>query len=66
MSQVLPHHQQKSKKTPAASSTRPEHNKVSRPGLPECIVGLIVFSVVGFGGGSHSTRLCRKNWWVVR
>lgn len=57
MSQVPPHHQQKSKKTPAASSTRPEHNKVSRPSLPEGIVGLIVFSVVGFGGGSQLSRL---------
>jgi uncharacterized protein len=57
MSQVPPHHQQKSKKTPAASSTRPERNKVSRPGWPECIVGLVVFSVVGFGGGSQLSRL---------
>ncbi len=57
MSQVPPHHQQKSKKTPPASSTRLEHNKVSRPGLPEGIVGITVFSVVGFGVGSQLSRL---------
>lgn len=38
----------------AASSSQP--NKVPRPGLPECIVGLVVL-FVGFVGGSQLSRL---------
>jgi uncharacterized protein len=55
MSQVPSNHPRESGKTTTASSSRP--NKVPRPELPECIVGLIVLSVVGFGGGSQLSRL---------
>lgn len=55
MSQVFSNHPRESGKTPAASSTRP--NKLSRPGWPEIVVGLVVFAVVGFGGGSQLGRL---------
>lgn len=54
MSQVPSNHPRKSGKTAAASSSR--LNKVSRPGLPEGIVGLIVFSIVGYGGGALLAR----------
>ena len=56
MSQVPSHHQQKSKKPPTASSTRQEHNKVSRPGWSEIIAGLVVLVIVGFGVGSQLRR----------
>lgn len=43
MSQIPPHHQQKSKNTLVASSSRP--NKVPRPGWPEIIVGFVVLAI---------------------
>lgn len=55
MSQVPSNRPRQSGETTTASSSRP--NKVPRPELPECIVGLIVLSVVGFGGGSQLSRL---------
>lgn len=54
MSKVSSNHPRDSGNT-AASSSRP--NKVLRPGLPEAIVGLVVFFVVGVGGGSQLSRL---------
>lgn len=55
MSQIPPHHQQKSKNTLVASSSRP--NKVPRPGWPEIIVGFVVLAIVGYGIGSQIGRL---------
>jgi uncharacterized protein len=43
--------------TPAAFSEQPAPNKVSRPGWPEIIVGLVVMAAVGFGVGSQLRRL---------
>jgi uncharacterized protein len=57
MSQFPPDHQQTSEKTPIASSTLTAPHPFARPRLPECIVGLSVLSVVGFGGGSQLSRL---------
>ncbi len=54
MSQVHSNHPTELGKT-AMSSSLP--NRVPRPRLPEGLVGLIVFSVVGYGGGSHLSRL---------
>lgn len=53
MSKMSSHHPESGKTT--ASSSRP--NKVLRPSLPEAIVGVVVLSVVGFGGGSQLSRL---------
>jgi uncharacterized protein len=53
MSKISSHHPESGKTT--ASSSRP--NKVPRPGLPECIVGLVVLFVVGFVVGSQLSRL---------
>ncbi len=55
MSEVSSNSSQESVKTPVASSSR--SNNVPRPGLPEGIVGLIVFIVVGYGVGSQLSRL---------
>lgn len=55
MPQVSSNHPQQSGKTPAASSAR--LNKVSRPGWPEIVVGLVVLAAVGYGGGSQLWRL---------
>jgi membrane protease YdiL (CAAX protease family) len=54
MSQLPSNHPRESRKN-TASSSRP--NKAPRPGLPECIVGLVVLFVVGFVGGSQLPRL---------
>ncbi|MBD3887343.1 CPBP family intramembrane metalloprotease [Phormidium tenue FACHB-886] len=54
MSHVPSNHPRESGKSTTASS-RP--NKAPRPELPECIVGLIVLSIVAFGGGSQLSRL---------
>jgi uncharacterized protein len=54
MSKAPSSHPRESGKT-AASSSRP--NRVPRPELPECIVGLVVLFVVGFVGGSQLSRL---------
>ncbi|MBE9180162.1 CPBP family intramembrane metalloprotease [Oculatella sp. LEGE 06141] len=48
---------QEPEKTTAGSSTQPARNRFPRPSLPEGIVGLIVFSVVGYGIGSQLSRL---------
>ncbi len=50
MSKVSSNHPQESDSTTTESSSR--LNKVPRPSLPECIVGLVVLFVVGFVGGS--------------
>ncbi|MEA5449542.1 type II CAAX endopeptidase family protein [Leptolyngbya sp. CCNP1308] len=55
MSQVPSNHPQESEKTAATPSFLP--NKASRPRLPEGIVGLVVFMVVGYGVGSQLSRL---------
>ncbi|MGJ3248739.1 MAG: CPBP family intramembrane glutamic endopeptidase [Elainellaceae cyanobacterium] len=55
MSQLPSNHTRELGKATAASSSRP--NKVPRPGLPEGIVGLVVFSIVGYGVGSQLSRL---------
>ena len=57
MSQISSYQPWGSRKTPAASSGWPADNKVSRPGWPEIIVGLVVMAVIGFGGGSQLGRL---------
>ncbi|MBH8552599.1 CPBP family intramembrane metalloprotease [Nostocaceae cyanobacterium CENA357] len=49
MSKVPSSYLRESGKT-TASSSRP--NKVSRPGWPEIVVGLVVYLIVGFGGVS--------------
>jgi len=54
MSQVPSDHLWESEKIVVSSSRL---NKSSRPGLPEGIIGLIVFSVIGYGGGSQLSRL---------
>lgn len=54
MSKVSSNHPPDSGQT-TASSSRP--NKAPRPGLPECIVGLVVLFVVVFVGGSQLSRL---------
>jgi uncharacterized protein len=54
MSQVPSHDPRESGNT-TESSSRP--NNVLRPSLPEGIVGMIVFSVVGFGSVSQLPRL---------
>ncbi|MGJ3253587.1 MAG: CPBP family intramembrane glutamic endopeptidase [Elainellaceae cyanobacterium] len=43
---------QEPEKTTAGSSTQPSRNRFTYPGLSEGIVGLIVFSIVGYGGGA--------------
>jgi uncharacterized protein len=50
MSKVSSNHPQQSEKTLAASSAR--LNKVSRPGWPEIVVGLVTLAVVGLGVGA--------------
>ena len=55
MSQVSSNHSQDSGNIPAPSSERPD--KLSLPGWPEVIIGLVVFAVVGYGGGSQLSRL---------
>ncbi|MBP5977872.1 CPBP family intramembrane metalloprotease [Brasilonema sp. CT11] len=55
MSKVPSNYPREPGKITAASSSRP--NKVLRPELPEGIVGLVVFYVVGYGGGSQLSRL---------
>jgi hypothetical protein len=55
MSKVSSDHPHKPGKLPATSSARP--NKVSRPGWPEIIVGLVVYLIVGFGGISLFKQL---------
>jgi len=55
MSKVSSNHPQESDSTTTESSSC--LNKVPRPGLPECIVGLVVLFVVGFVGGSQLSRL---------
>ncbi len=57
MSYVSPDHPLESGKTPAASSARSAPNKLSRPGWPEIVVGLIVFAAVAVGGVSLLRRL---------
>ncbi|MEI2582628.1 CPBP family intramembrane glutamic endopeptidase [Scytonema sp. PRP1] len=57
MPQVPPHHQRKLKKTLAAPSILPEHNKVSRPDWLENVVGLVIYAIVGFVGVSQLKRL---------
>ncbi|MFQ4138058.1 CPBP family intramembrane glutamic endopeptidase [Nodosilinea sp. PGN35] len=54
MSQIPSNHPTALGKT-TTSSSRP--NRVPRPRLPEGIVGLVVFSVVGYGIGSQLSRL---------
>lgn len=48
MSKVSSNHSHKPGEPPATSSART--NKVSRPGWPEIIVGLVVYLIIGFGG----------------
>lgn len=55
MSQVPSDHPLESKKTAATPSS--SSNRVPRPCLPEGIVGLVVFSVVGYGIGSQLSQL---------
>lgn len=55
MSQVSPDHPRESEKNPAASSERP--NKLSRPGWPEIIVGLVVLAAVAVGTALLAGRL---------
>ncbi len=55
MPQVSSNRPQKSGKPPAASLAR--LNKVSRPGWPEIVVGLVVLAAVAYGGGSQLWRL---------
>jgi membrane protease YdiL (CAAX protease family) len=55
MSKVSSNHPHKSGNPPAASSNRLD--KVSRPGWPEIVVGLVVLAIVGFGVGSQLKRL---------
>ncbi|WP_204150067.1 type II CAAX endopeptidase family protein [Leptolyngbya sp. CCY15150] len=55
MSQVPSNHPRESEKTAATPSSLP--NRVPRPRLPEGIVGLAVFIVIGYWGGSQLSRL---------
>lgn len=55
MPKVSSNDSRESGKPPTVSSSR--LNNVLRPGLPEGIVGLIVFSVVGYGVGSQLSQL---------
>jgi uncharacterized protein len=55
MPQVSSKHPQKSGKPPAASFAR--LNKVSCPGWPEIIVGLVTLAVVAIGGGALLKQL---------
>lgn len=56
MSRGFPNSLQESEDT-AKFSTRPARNRFTCPTLPEAIVGLVVFSLVGYGGGSQLSRL---------
>lgn len=56
MSKVSSNHPQESEAT-AEFSARPARNRLTRPALPEGIVGLVVLSVVAYGGGSQLSRL---------
>lgn len=56
MSKVSSNHPQESEAT-AEFPTWPAFNRFTRPALPEGIVGLVVFSVVGYGVGSQLSRL---------
>ncbi len=56
MSKFSSNHPQESEDT-AEFSSRPAHNRLTRPTLPEAIVGLVVLGVVTFGGGSQLSRL---------
>ncbi len=55
MSQVPSNHPQDSEKAVATPSSPP--NRVPRPRLPEGLVGLVVFIVIGYWGGSQLSRL---------
>ena len=55
MSNVSSNHSRESGKNPAESLAQP--NRLSRPGWPEIIVGLVVIAVVGLGGASQFWRL---------
>ena len=55
MPNVSSKHPQASGTSAAASSTQPD--KLSRPGWPEVIVGLVVIAVIGLGGASQFWRL---------
>lgn len=55
MSQVPSNHPRESEKPVATPSSPP--NRVPRPRLPEGIVGLVVFSIIGYGIGSQLSRL---------
>ena len=55
MPKVSSNDSRESGKPPTASSSR--LNNVLRPGFPEGIVGLIVFSLVGYGAGWQLSRL---------
>ena len=57
MSQVSSDHPRGSAKIPAPSSERPAASKLSQPGWPEVVVGLVVFAVIAFGGGSQLGQL---------
>lgn len=57
MSKVSSNSPQESEKTTAGFSTRSARHRFIRPGLSEGIVGLVVFSVVGYGGGALLARL---------
>ncbi|NHC37334.1 CPBP family intramembrane glutamic endopeptidase [Scytonema millei] len=56
MSKFSSNHPQESEDT-AEFSSRPAHNRLTRPKWPEAIVGLVVFFVVGIGGGLQLSRL---------
>lgn len=55
MSQISTDHSQKSRNSPDSSSD--QFNKVSRPGWPEIVVGLVALAVIGYGIGSQLGRL---------
>lgn len=57
MSDVRPDHSQGARWKSAGSATGEAQHALSRPGWPEIVVGLLVFAIVGYGGGSQLFRL---------
>ncbi|PSN15687.1 CPBP family intramembrane metalloprotease [filamentous cyanobacterium CCT1] len=57
MAKFSSNYPQESEKTTAALSPPSAPTRFTRPSLPEGIVGLVVFSVIGYGGGSQLSRL---------
>lgn len=55
MSQVSSNSPQEPRQPPVATSSRP--SEMTRPSLLEGIVGLVVFSVIGYGVGSQLSRI---------